>query len=149
LAGSYVVELWNTIPELVDTWLGKLGATGVIVATLKAFLAIWNKQHPKPVTVAEVKRWQLPLFGWLGRRLAIESTAITQAIQIKTLRATNARLEQIIHDAGIESGLTKSDDSSLPKPELTPTILTGNELTPSDSTNTLPESPPLSPQTSG
>lgn len=144
--GDSTDDIFQTI---ADTWAGKAGAVGVAFAIIKTVFIIWNRFHPHPINVGEVRRWKLPLLGWLGRRLAIESTVITQAIRIKAQEAQIAQLRRLIREAGIDEGLSESDDSSLNKPTLIPTALRASDDEPNETSETLPGGTPSLPTTSG
>lgn len=57
------------------------------------------------------KAVQAPVLGWVGRRIAIESTAITLAIRLAAVEAENRQLREDIRKAGITPSLHLADSS--------------------------------------
>lgn len=117
---------------LHDSWLERGSLAGVALTTARFGYWLWRRRTGAPV----------PIFGWVGRRLVVESLLITMTIRYKTEKAKNDRLETEIEAAGIRSDSGSSAASSFASPGSTPMPSNSTINTPSRSTSGKPENPP-------
>lgn len=87
--------------DLFDSWLERGGAVGAAITAARIGFWLWRRKAGAPT----------PFFGWLGRRIVVESLLITMTIRYKTAEAKVQRLEQEIEAAGIRTG-SGSDPSA-------------------------------------
>ena len=118
--------VWQSVASLVDGWPER-GA--VVSAATAGRVAWWLLRRRKGAAP--------PLFGWVGRHLALEWTNITLSIELRTANARLRKLEAGIRQAGLEH-LLGSPDSSAPSSGsagATPTASSSGATGPSPTTS--------------